>query len=289
MSKYRGRGDTLCSVSTTDQVLIIGLGHTGTVLAERLTGRGVHVVGTVRSEEKAQTLALPGLEVRVADLAVPETLARLCPEGAAIVVTSPPVDGGLAALFAAAEAAHPRSLTLVGTTGVYLEADGGRVTPEAPVKPEDDPRAGPRLADERTLRETADRWEVPGMVFRAAGIYGRGRGLEHRLREGRVRLWGGGHNLLNRIHVDDLAALLEAAIARPHAGIFNAADDHPCTLAEHAGWLVGQLGLPPPPRAPLEDAPSPTLVGSKHVDATASWETFGVVPRYPTYKDGFRG
>ncbi len=152
-------------------------------------------------------------------------------------------------------------------------------------------RAAARLDAETVFLEGARSLGATGIVLRLAAIYGRGRGLEGRLRAGRVRLFGGGENLLNRIHVDDIVATLARALAAdPDAsGIYNLADDRPASLREVATFLAGRLGLPAPEVAPASEAPSPTLLGSKRVTNAKAKAVFGVELRYPDYLAGADG
>src|SRR5207253_1510283 len=92
-------------------------------------------------------------------------------------------------------------------------------------------------------------------VFRLPGIYGPGRSAFDRLREGRARRITSPGQVFSRIHVDDLAAGLEASIARPRAGaIYNLCDDEPCANSEVIAHAAALLHLPVPPEVRLADA-----------------------------------
>ena len=67
------------------------------------------------------------------------------------------------------------------------------------------------------------------MILRPAAIYGPGRGVHVSMEEGRFRFVGGGDNFVSRIHVDDLAAHVEAALLSDITGAWPVADEHPCT------------------------------------------------------------
>ena len=79
-------------------------------------------------------------------------------------------------------------------------------------------------------------------VFRLAGIYGAGRSVIDALRAGTARRIVKPGQVFNRIHVDDIARVLAAAIDRDTgATVFNVSDDEPAppedvVLLRRAGW-----------------------------------------------------
>lgn len=272
--------------------LIVGLGYTGLRLARELKAKGIPVRGTTRSPEKVAAYREEGLETFVADLSVPRELTGVVPSEGVIVHTAPPVvdggkDLGARRIIEAARTSSPKALIYLSTTGVYSERSGGWVTENSELNPSS-PRAAPRLDAEQVFLEAAKELGVTGIVFRLSGIYGPGRGLAHRIREGRVKLWGGGINFLNRIHVDDVVRFILAAMQAPReaSGIYNLADDRPATLKEYATWLAERIQVPVPPEAPANEAP-PTLAGSKRICNRKAKETFGLQLRYPSFVEGF--
>ena len=79
-------------------------------------------------------------------------------------------------------------------------------------------------------------------VLRAAGIYGPWRGLHRRVLEGRHALPDGGHRVVSRVHVDDLAALMDACLARGLRGAtFVVADECPVPQREAVAWAAGEM------------------------------------------------
>jgi nucleoside-diphosphate-sugar epimerase len=130
------------------------------------------------------------------------------------------------------------------------------------------------------------------IVLRAAGIYGPGRGLHRRLASGEFRIPGAGSNVVSRIHVEDLAALALAALARGPGEhglgrrIFVAADDTPVPQIEVVRWLSTALRVPMPRAAPLEQVPS-TLRHDRAADNRRIKQALGMALRYPSYREGF--
>src|SRR5690606_24069753 len=112
-------------------------------------------------------------------------------------------------------------------------------------------RGGGRVAAE-------DAWLGSGLpvhVFRLSGIYGAGRSAFDRLRAGTaLRVVKPGH-VFNRIHSEDIAAVLMASIARPKPGrAYNLADDEPAPGGDVIAHAARLLGVPVPPEVAYEAA-----------------------------------
>jgi nucleoside-diphosphate-sugar epimerase len=152
-------------------------------------------------------------------------------------------------------------------------------------------------AQRRVVAETA--WmslagACPVSVFRLPGIYGSGRSPLDRVRTGEARSVIKPGHVFSRIHVDDLAAGLEASIARPdRAGVYNLCDDEAAAPAAVNAYAAALLGLPPPPEIPYEpEALSPMArrfwAESKRVSNAKAKAALGWRPRYPTYREGLQ-
>jgi nucleoside-diphosphate-sugar epimerase len=98
--------------------------------------------------------------------------------------------------------------------------------------------------------------------------------------------------VFSRIHVDDLAAGLEASMARPRAGgIYNLCDDEPAANSDVVAYAAGLLGMDPPPEVALDKAAlSPAAqrfyAESKRVSNARAKAELGWRPAYPTYREG---
>ncbi|MDB5459726.1 MAG: Nucleoside-diphosphate-sugar epimerase, partial [Caulobacteraceae bacterium] len=129
-------------------------------------------------------------------------------------------------------------------------------------------------------------------AFRLPGIYGPGRSSFDRLRDGTARrLIKPGH-VFSRIHVEDLAAGLEASIRQPRAaGIYNLCDDEPAAAAEVTAYAAGLLGMAPPPKeafdpAALSPAARRFYEECKRVSNARAKAELGWRPAHPTYREG---
>ena len=78
------------------------------------------------------------------------------------------------------------------------------------------------------------------------------------MKSGRARRIVKPGQVFNRIHVDDLADIIDGAVrlALTHGagGVFNAADDEPTAPGDPIAFAAGLLGVAPPPEIPFEEA-----------------------------------
>lgn len=165
-----------------------------------------------------------------------------------------------------------KRVVYLSTTSVYGEARF--VDEHTPVQPVSAP------AHARVLTEQAvagGPWE--SLILRPAAIYGPGRGVHVSLREGRYSLPGDGSNFVSRIHVDDLAAIVEAGLLSQLEGAFPVADAHPCTSLEMARYCASLLGEP-------VSGPGVSQRANRQVDGSAILKALGVRLRYPSYLAG---
>ena len=273
------------------KALIYGCGFTGEAFARRLLRQGWRVAGVSRSAERRAALAALGVEPLAADDA--GALVRAAGEADAVVAAAPPGAQGCPALraFGPVLAGRPHAwAAYLSTTGVYGDRAGGWVDEGSSL----DARSleGVRRVEaESDWRALADRGGFPLAVLRLPGIYGPGRSPFDRLREGRAhRLDKPGH-VFSRIHVDDLAAALDSALARRASGAFNVCDDQPAPAADVTACAARLLGLDPPPLQAFETATlSPMAqrfwseskrVSNAHAKAALGWR-----PAYRGYAEG---
>ena len=135
---------------------------------------------------------------------------------------------------------------------------------------------------------------MPVHVFRLAGIYGPGRSPFEALRAGTARRIDRPGQVFSRIHVEDLAAVLRASIARPRPGaIYNVCDDDPAAPADVAAVAAELLGMAPPPLIPFEQAKLGEMARSfyadnKRVRNDLIKRELGVSLAYPDYRSGLK-
>lgn len=235
--------------------LIAGCGYAGLRLARRLAPRRPVLV-LARTPGSAAALAAEGLAAQAADLDGPEAF-EVPPDLGAVVYAVPPGEGEgdlrLRRFLAALGPARPEVLVYLGTTGVYGDTGGRPVDETSSLRP-GDPASRRRLAAEIEAAAWAAARGTRSVVLRVAGIYGPGRLPLDRLRAGEPVLRPEDSGPGNRIHVDDLVAACEAALARPVGGPVNVADGHPESLGAFFERVARLAGLPPPRRVDLAGA-----------------------------------
>ena len=98
--------------------------------------------------------------------------------------------------------------------------------------------------------------------------------------------------VFSRIHVEDLANVLAASIARPCPGaVYNVCDDEAAPPEAVVAYAAELLGLPPPPLVPFEEAGLSAMARSfyddnKRVANALIKRELGVALQYPHYRAG---
>ncbi|MBS0362190.1 MAG: SDR family oxidoreductase [Proteobacteria bacterium] len=278
------------------RLLAFGYGFAARALARRLTPQGWSVAATFRQPADRARIEVEGVTPILAG--DQQELARAAAEAQAILVSAPPDAEGCPGLRALVPAlaraqAFPDWIGYLSTTGVYGDRRGRWATEASPLAAQSIEGAR-RVAAERDWLEVGRGMGLTVTVFRLPGIYGPGRSAFDRLRAGGARRIVAPGQVFSRIHVDDLAAGLEASIGRPRAqGIYNLCDDEPCPNSEVVAYAAGLLGMAPPPEVPLADAGLPPqalrfYAESKRVSNARAKAELGWRPAYPTYREGLR-
>ncbi len=279
-------------------LFVFGLGYSGIETAVILRAGGWRVSGTVRSAAKASELAKEGLSsILFDDPAAVETALQSATH---LLVSTPPSDQGDPAISAYGPAFRQTpALAWIGylsTIGVYGDHHGEWIDEETPTAAPRG-RKSARVEAEKAWGTIAHESEVPLDVFRLAGIYGPGRSPLDRIRAGDARRIVKAGQVFNRIHVEDIAQTVIAAIRRERRGggsrIYNVADDEPAPPQDVLSYAAELIGAPPPPEIPFEKAELSPMARSfyadnKRVHNTKIKRELGVVLRYPTYREGLQ-
>lgn len=287
-------------LETDLHLLCIGLGYTARVLAKRLTGQGWLISGTARSEDGVKSIEAAawqglGLDGVSASPGVRGALAL----ATHLLLSAPPEAAGDPVLrLYGADIADGPSLRWIGylsTVGVYGDTGGGWVDEALPANPGTE-RGKRRLAAEAAWlalgRDSGKRVHV----FRLPGIYGPGRSAIDNLRAGTARRIIKPGQVFNRIHVDDIATALIAAMTGPtplQHQIYNITDDEPCRPEDVVTFAAGLIGVPPPPAIAFEDADLSPMARSfygesKRVSNARMKHDLGISLAYPTYRQGLQ-
>jgi nucleoside-diphosphate-sugar epimerase len=286
-----GQGWVEAASSVTNHILFFGFGFSAQALARRLTGW--KVTGTSRTKEGAASITTQGH----AGLVFSEMTE--IPAGITHIVTSIPPDADgdpVLRKFSAELATRAKDFRWVGylsTTGVYGDHSGAWVDETTPLTPNTD-RGHKRLAAETAWLRLHQEHGLPVHLFRLAGIYGPGRNALESVREGTAKRVIRKGQIFSRIHVEDIAGVLEASIKRLYPGqAYNVADDHPCPPQDVIAYACELLGVTPPPEIPFEQANlSPMarsfFMDSKRVSNARVKQELRYRFQFPDYRVGLR-
>jgi NAD dependent epimerase/dehydratase family len=280
------------------RLFCLGLGYSAEILAKRLAGKGWDIAGTTRDFANVERLRGQGYEIcRFAGESGNAELAATLVGTTHLLLSIPPGPEGDPALCSYRDRiANLSTLDWIGylsTVGVYGNHVGAEVDEATPTHPNNE-RTRARVVMERGWLAFGAEIGRPTQVFRLAGIYGPGRSALDKLIAGTARRIVKPGQVFNRIHVEDIASVLEASISRPRSGaIYNVADDEPAPPEEVITYAAELLGMEPPPEVPFEEAELSPIARSFYGDsrrisnALIKYE-LGVRLAYPNYREGLR-
>ena len=275
----------------------VGLGYSARALARRLQKQGWRVSGTTRGAEKTAKLRDEGFDAFVwtGDAPSADVAAHLA-SATHLLLSAPPRENGDALLVHHGGDLAAARLDWIGylsTVGVYGNHDGAWIAEDAPLNATQ-ARGRWRITAENAWLAHGEATGRPVQVFRLAGIYGPGRNAVDKLRAGQARRIVKPGQVFNRIHVEDIATVLEASIARPRAGaVYNVCDDEPAPPQDLVTYGAKLLGVAPPPEVPFDEAELTPMARSfygenKRISNARLKDELGVRLAYPTYRDGLK-
>jgi nucleoside-diphosphate-sugar epimerase len=283
-------------------LVCFGLGYSAEHYIGLFGDSFARIVGTVRGAERAAVLngRLAGrLKALVFDgkSAVPELLHAVG-EADAALVSIPQDEHGDPVLRtcgdALAHAPHLGAIVYLSTVGVYGDRAGAWVDETSEPEPES-ARGRGRLSAERGWLNFGERRGIPVAVLRLAGIYGPGRNALTQVARRDARRIVKAGQVFNRVHVDDIAQAIDAALVRKASGVFNVADDEPTSPSDPLAFAAQLLGVAAPPEMPYEQAEAAMSPLAKsfwqecrRVNNDKLKRELGVTLRYPTYREGLR-
>jgi dTDP-4-dehydrorhamnose reductase len=280
------------------KLFCFGLGYSAETLAKRLAAKGWGIAGTARDLVNIERLRRQGYEVcRFTGEADNAEMTGLLAGATHLLHSIPPgPDGDPVLRHYRAEIARLPTLDWIGylsTVGIYGNHSGAAVDEAAKPHPNNE-RTRARVVAESTWLALGGEIGRPAQVFRLAGIYGPGRSALDKLRAGTARRVIKPGQVFNRIHVEDIASVLEASIARPRAGaIYNVADDEPAPPEDVITYGAELLGIEPPPEVPFEEADLTPMArsfygDSRRISNALIKSELGVRLAYPNYREGLR-
>jgi hypothetical protein len=278
------------------KLFCFGLGYSAEALARRLAARGWSIAGTARDPTNLERLRGEGFEVcRFAgERGNAEVLQALSGATHLLLSIPPGADGDPVLRHYRDQIASLSTLDWIGylsTVGVYGN-HAGAVVDETTMPHPNNERTKARVVAESGWLAFGAEIGRPTQVFRLAGIYGPKRSALDKLLAGTARRILKPGQVFNRIHVEDIASVLDASIARPRAGaIYNVADDEPAPPEDVIAYGAELLGIEPPPEVPFENADLSPMArsfygDSRRISNALIKSELGVRLAYPTYREG---
>lgn len=273
----------------TGHILFFGFGFCAAALAPLLEQNGWRMSATLRDKSRAPELKQSGVNPLLID-----TDLKLGAYSHVLVSAPPTRDGSDPAFDALAARLDLGALNWVGylsTTGVYGDHKGAWIDEETLPGPLG-ARGQRRAAVEQRWSEFGDAHGLSVQHFRLAGIYGPKRNALAALRAGTARRILKPGQVFSRIHVDDIANVLFAAL---HSDIgtrnFSVCDDEPAPPADIVAYAAALLGVDPPPSQNFEDVDLSEMARSfyeenKRIRNDRIKYELGVTLSYPTYREG---
>ena len=271
-------------------LLSLGHGYSARYLAKRLVPQGWRIAGTTRDPDKFDDLRAQGITPLLWDR---DAILPWLENASHILVSAGPTADGdpTLTLLNSDISARAADMTWVGylsTTGVYGDARGGWVDETTPLIPSTE-RGRRRVAAETAWSDIAN---LPLHIFRLAGIYGPGRGPFTKVRNGTARRIIKEGQVFSRIHVEDIALVLEASMKAPNPGTaYNLCDDDPAPPQDVITHAAKLLGVDLPPAIPFDEAEMTPMARSfyaesKRVRNDRIKDDLGVTLTYPDYQSG---
>ena len=288
-SKRKGAGDM--------SLLAIGLGYCARHFV-RSRGLAATTLGTTRERSQIHALTTQGFHAAfckdsecdsVVDAAISDCEALLV--SAAPQAGVDPVVGAFGDRLRASR--RLRRVVYLSSLGVYGDHQGAWVDEDSALRP-NNARSRARANAEAEWLDFQRGTQADVHILRLAGIYGPGRNALEAVARGEARRIVKPGQIFNRIHVEDIARAIEAALrgAAPGA-IWNVTDDEPGPPGDPIAYAADLLGAPPPPEIPFEAAEMSAMARSfwgenKRVSNARLKNALGVRLAYPTFREGLR-
>ncbi len=273
-------------------LLSLGHGYSARAFARQLTSDKWNIIGTVRTSDKVDEIAVEGVE----PIVWPGTsLAEAFQKATHLLVSISPTEDGDPVLNSLSElvtsAPNLKWIGYLSTTAVYGDHQGGWVDENTPLTPATR-RGQLRMQAEAAWQQFAKEQSLSLHIFRLAGIYGPGRGPFSKVKNGTARRIIKDNQVFSRIHVEDIAQTLLASINRPNPGsVYNVCDDLAAPPQDVIAYAASLLNMAIPPAQSWDTAQMTAMARSfyaesKRVRNDRIKTELSVTLKYPDYKTG---
>jgi nucleoside-diphosphate-sugar epimerase len=278
------------------KLFAFGLGYCARHYIARSKNSFDSIAGTVRGPEKAEELASEPVETLLfsAEHEDPAIAARVA-SADVILVSVPPgtsADPVLARFgHRIASLRRPQTIIYLSTIGVYGDRRGEWVDESMTPEPSSE-RSLARLQAERSWAAIGKEPDKKVFILRLAGIYGPGRNALVNLKAGTAKRVVKRGQVFNRIHIEDICRVIDAAIAHKGPGdVFNVSDDAPGPPQDVITCAAMLMGIEPPPTEDFESAELSPMARSFYAENKRAAnrkmkDELGIKLAYPTYRVG---
>lgn len=271
-------------------LLIFGYGYTGSYVANLISQNGWQVIGTsTRSPLRTESTNIIPYDKGA--------ITNVIKRASHILISIPPdengdvVLGNFADLLSSAKGL--RWIGYLSSTAVYGDHNGDLVNEESALRPSSE-RARQRIRAEEKWLEFGEQHKISVNIFRLAGIYGPKRNALEQVRNGKARSIFKEGQVFSRIHVEDIARVIVAAIKLGSLReIYNLADDKPCPTSEVNNFAAELLGAIPLPIIHIKDAELSEMArefynDNKRVSNSKIKDKLHIKLKYPTFCEGLK-
>jgi nucleoside-diphosphate-sugar epimerase len=268
-------------------VLVFGLGYTSSAFLRRI-GDQFGPVAKTRRLGGSGVLSFDGTAL------APDVKAAVM-DAEIVLVSAPPDERGdpvlRAANFALQKGKQPKRILYLSTIGVYGDQAGAWIDERAALRTASE-RGQWRVLAERQWLDFGQSSGASVQIFRLGGIYGPGRNPLVDLAIGTSRRIEKKDQVFNRIHADDIALVLEAALLRGAPGsVWNVVDDEPAPPQDVIAYAADLCGARMPPLIPFETAEMTLMARSfyadnRRVSNRALKRGLAIDLLYPSYREG---
>jgi len=280
------------------KLFAFGLGYSALYFISRYGELYDEIVGTVRTQAKADALAHTRVKPLLFSIEHSDPLiADHLKTADAVIVSIPPgtsADPVLAHYGRVLTALkHPLKIIYLSTIGVYGDSKGEWVD-ESRLPMPSNPRSITRLQAEKAWAALGKDANKATFILRLAGIYGPERNALTNLRAGKAKRVIKPDQVFNRIHVEDVALTIASALMFDGKNqVWNVSDDEPAPPQDVVTYAAGLMGITPPPEQDIDAADLTPLARTfyaenKRASNLKLKNELGVTLTFPTYREGLQ-
>ena len=275
------------------KLLIYGYGYTASYLAESLNAENYLIIGSSREEEKLNS---DNKKIKFINNSLVNNYL-LKDDITHILVSVPPNDLGDIFIQNYKDIIiKNKNIEWIGylsATNVYGDHNGELVSESSQTKPKTKKGIN-RLVAEKQWLELISNFNLPIKIFRLAGIYGPNRNIKERMTKGLVKNIFKEGQFFSRIHVDDIANILNLSMNNITKNkIYNLADDFSCNLNVVINYLCEKNSLIKPEQINFDDMSldykkESFFLENKRVDNSLVKKDLSINLKYPSFKEGYK-